>query len=740
MGLLERLRLRRPSEAHAKQVGILARLIPMWKAGKVLPGTENYRRVADEGYRRNVLIHSCIKEIARTTADPDLQVCRPGKEGDEEPLDEHALLTLLEKPNPEQSQFEWLEELVTHLAGVAGNAYTHKVRARSGEIVQLWQLRPDRVKIIPGADGIVERYELRLEDGGSPKTIPAKDVIHFKLPDPLDDYYGLSPILVLARYGDLDDAAIDYLRAFFENAGTPQGVLKFKTQVNAEERKRLKELWQEEHGGLKGWHRVSVLDADAEYEELGTRPDKLRLEAVFDETETRICAVYGIPPIVVGTRIGLMRSTFANYESAVRQFWQETLGPLYTRLGDKLTQSLAREFGSDLSVRFDLGSVEALQESQHTRRKWALEGWKEGLLTRNEARGIVGLDEADIGEVYREANTYKIISAEASVEDREPEMVAPQDGEEDDDEEPMALPEPTILHKRRKRKPIDAEWKAIHEAADRHYLAMAQAFVRNRGLTADEVSLDALTTALSTGGLAEAERLIAWDTRAAPRLREAWEPVLRRTLVAGAEATERFLPVKADISLAFDESNELAAKWASERSANLVIEVSRTTRAAIRRVIRRSFDEGIPPRETSRLLIETIGLTESQAGAVANQRAALLLKGITGERLEELVAKYAARALRRRAQTIALTETIAAANEGQMALWREAAGAGLIDPSRTMRSWIVTPDDRLDTNVCLPMTGQRVAFDAPFRTGDGRSVMNPPAHPRCRCAIALEVA
>lgn len=388
------------TEAHGKvEESRLSRIVSLWQKNRPLPQAGDYAKFANEGYRYNLIVHACVKEIARSAAEPDL-VCESIR-GNGEPTrlpETHDLVRLLARPNPEQSQFELLERLVIHQQ-VSGNAYLHKVRDNAHRVRELWTLRPDRVRIVPGDQGRIARYEYKV--GETWNAVPTEDVIHFPLPDPLDDYYGLSPLVPAARAIDLDNNAYDFLRAFFLNAGTPHGILKLKQKASKEQRALLKQLWKEEHAGLSGWHNLSVLDQDADYQTIGAGPDKLSLGPIFEESEARICAALGVPPIIVGTRLGLLRSTMANYEAAVRQLWQQTLKPTYTRIGDKLSLNLANEYGDDVWIRFDLDAIEALQESQDMKRKWAIDGWNAGLMTKNEARKVVGMEDAVGGDVFK---------------------------------------------------------------------------------------------------------------------------------------------------------------------------------------------------------------------------------------------------------------------------------------------------------------------------------------------------
>ncbi len=418
------------------------RAIPAWMAAAPLTPTQEFRTLMDKGYRRNVVVYICINEIASSVAQPKLVARRPdGKELDRN----EPLARLIRRPNPEQPKFAFLEGLVTNLQS-AGNAYVHKLRNSMGMPVQIWNLRPDRMKVKPNADGSLDYYEYTVET--KQFKIPANDVIHFKLHDPLDDYYGLSPVAVAGRILDLDDQALDYLRAFFTNGAAPAGILKLKEQAEPEERERIKRMWKELYGSQRGWHELAVLDASVEYEEIGSRPEKLRMGDLWGVTESRLCAVWGVPPILVQVASGIQASTFSNYREAVKAFWSETLVPMYTRLAEQLTFGLAADFSGDLEMDFDLAKVEVLQEGQVERRTFALSAWAGGLAKLNEAREMAGLEPVDgpDGEAFKAPPPNPFGAPPPGGEKEEPEEPEtpgkkktppppPDEDEEDDDEE-----------------------------------------------------------------------------------------------------------------------------------------------------------------------------------------------------------------------------------------------------------------------------------------------------------------
>ena len=370
---------------------VQARMIYTWQAGRPVSPTDDYVAFAKDGYQRNPLIAACIREIATSASEPTLKVKRRMKDGTLEEArgsDADALRDLLQHPNPEQSTYTFLEELFT-FQQLTGNWFFRKIRSVGGSnVVALWPLKPQHTKIVPGADGWVLGYRYI----GVRELIPVDDVVHDPLqPDPLNDFWGLSPLASLRRAIDVGNLSFDFLRAYFTNNATPAGILKLKGRVETADRERIKEMWTKEHVGEQGWHSISVLDADAEYEEIGTNLEKLRLQVVWDQIESAICSVLGVPPILVGAVVGLNRSTFSNYAEARRSFWEETLITLYKRCAQRFTKGLASEFASDLVIEFDLTTVSALQEQREVQRKFAIDGWMAGLLTLDQALDHIGL-------------------------------------------------------------------------------------------------------------------------------------------------------------------------------------------------------------------------------------------------------------------------------------------------------------------------------------------------------------
>ncbi|HXG69874.1 MAG TPA: phage minor head protein [Gemmatimonadaceae bacterium] len=184
----------------------------------------------------------------------------------------------------------------------------------------------------------------------------------------------------------------------------------------------------------------------------------------------------------------------------------------------------------------------------------------------------------------------------------------------------------------------------------------------------------------------------------------------------------------------FDIVNPKAVDVAARQGAQLVREVTESTRDAIRAVISRAITDGIPPREAAKFIRPLVGLTERQALAVVNYRTSLLGAGGSPTTVQAAAERYAAKLQRQRAVTIARTETVRASSAGQQAAWDSARADGLL-PSNTLKEWQAAEDERL-CPICSALDGQKVPLNDAFQSSNG-ALDGPPAHQQCRCRTSL---
>lgn len=312
-------------------------------------------------------------------------------------LPDHPLCRLLNNPNPFMSRGQMWGTVVMDRA-LAGNAYLLKARVSGGLMkgapAELWRLRPDRVKVIPDPKTFISGYEYRV--GSETVTFPPEDVMHFKTRNPLNDYYGMPPLMAIAGRVDIDEYQKSFLKSFFERGGVgPGSILSVKQALKPDAKEEIRRRFKERFGGPEKAHEMLILDAtESSYEQMGlNRGLRDALPKEINATqEARLAMAFGIPHSILGTLIGTEASSYANKRSDYATFWNLTMVPLLSDLDDVLNLSIIPDFGGIDEVMFDLSDIYALQEDVdklHLR-------WRKNLLagmaSLEESREAVGLD------------------------------------------------------------------------------------------------------------------------------------------------------------------------------------------------------------------------------------------------------------------------------------------------------------------------------------------------------------
>ena len=374
---------RSPLPAQSK-ASLSGPLLTLQTLGQPVWAPREYASFAREGYAQNAVVHRCVRMVAEACASIPLGLY----EGDAE-ITGHPLLDLLKRPSPGMTGTDLLESWYGFLL-VSGNAYMEAV-ALDGRPRELYALRPDRMKVVPGADGWPEAWEY--EVGGrsvryAGEIAPGvRPILHLRLFHPGNDYYGLSPIEAAATAIDIHNEASRWNKALLDNSARPSGALVYAAangQMTGEQFDRLKRELEASYQGTRHAGRPLLLEGGLDWKPLSLSPKDMDFIEAKNAAAREIALALGVPPMLLGLPGD---NTFANYKEASRSFWRQTVLPLVNRTARALGGWLAPAYGAALELRADLDQVEALSPERDA--LWTRLD-KATFLTRDEKRAAAG--------------------------------------------------------------------------------------------------------------------------------------------------------------------------------------------------------------------------------------------------------------------------------------------------------------------------------------------------------------
>lgn len=380
--MLQRLKayLRAP-EAKASRT---AQVLAFESGGRARWTPRDYAALAREGYLGNAIVHRAVRLVAENAA----SCCYLVFEGAQE-REAHPLAALLARPNPRQDGAAFLEALVSHLL-LAGNAYVEAV-ALDDEVRELYALRPDRMKAVPGADGWAEAYEYSAGgrsvrfDQSSSRIAP---ILHLAFFHPLDDHYGLAPLEAAAVAVDTHNAAARWNKALLDNAARPSGALIYSgpegAVLNDAQFDRLKRELTDTYQGAANAGRPLLLEGGLDWKAMSLTPKDMDFLEAKHTAAREIALAFGVPPMLLGIPGD---NTYANFQEANRVFWRQTVLPLATRIGTSLAQWLSPQFGDGVRLVIDTDRIEALASDRNALWERVTNA---PFLTLNEKREAVG--------------------------------------------------------------------------------------------------------------------------------------------------------------------------------------------------------------------------------------------------------------------------------------------------------------------------------------------------------------
>lgn len=309
-------------------------------------------------YRANGVVFACI--LARThlfaQARFQWQQLRGGQPGD---LFGTADLEILERPEPTKTTGDLLTRALVD-ADLAGNWFG----VRRGD--RLKRLRPDWCYLVLGSrnpesaddpnDVDAEVVGLVYQPGGPYSESRAQTFLpgtfaHFApIPDPQAQYRGMSWLTPVIRNVRSHSSATTHKGKYFENAATPNLLVKFPAGVEKARAQEWIDQLEQEHAGAFNAYRTLYLGQGADATPVGANLKDLDFKSVQGADETVIAAAARVHPVIVGLSEGMQGSALnsGNYSTIKRQFGDGTIRPLWQIMSGALEDVLPATRGARL--------------------------------------------------------------------------------------------------------------------------------------------------------------------------------------------------------------------------------------------------------------------------------------------------------------------------------------------------------------------------------------------------------
>lgn len=312
--------------------------------------TEDKMKRGMEQYAEVSTAFGIISRLAETTAMIDWHLYRKQTDGrrvyreveTRNEVTKHAAIDLLTRPNPLMDWMEFCETSIQHYDTCGEFWWVAAFGSiRAAGPLELWPMRPDRVKIVTDPYDALVGY-IYVGPDGEQVPLTKDQVIHQRRPNPLDIYRGLGPLQALSVKLDSNKLAAEYNRNFFLNSAEPGGIIEIEDRLDDDEFRELSMRWQEQHKGVANAHRVAILEQGKWVERKFSMKD-MAFPELAELSREDIREAFGYPKGMTGATEDVNKAVADANE---RMFGRYLLRPRLDKIKTAVNHQVLPMFGS----------------------------------------------------------------------------------------------------------------------------------------------------------------------------------------------------------------------------------------------------------------------------------------------------------------------------------------------------------------------------------------------------------
>lgn len=385
MSILDRF-FKRPSR---EEVGYTITNTPNQNTDVALINSRSYLEQY-EGWTYKVVD---LKSTSILSYPPQLRKVTRGDSNEYYTPENNKLLYDLHSFNPFLSYDEARKLVVQHL-DLAGVAYWLIVRSDDPKHnYEFYPLDPNRVSLETDRFGLPKDY-IYTEVGGEKQRISPQELVVFKRPDPRNWLKGYSPLQAARYYHNTLELGAKHNQNTIANRNVPEGFLVFPG-IGENERTALEQRISQKFRGPDNAGRQSVVNVEPKFIKTGeTNKDMDYIEGMRFSRDT-LLSIFGVPKSLVG----LDDSTYENAKQALRIFQTYTLKPLLLLEAASLNNALTPLYKMEGVAKFEI--TNPVESDMELLGDLSSLLYRDGVLTLNEARELMGQKPVDGGDSYR---------------------------------------------------------------------------------------------------------------------------------------------------------------------------------------------------------------------------------------------------------------------------------------------------------------------------------------------------
>jgi len=571
-----------------------------------------------------------VERIASDIASVPGHLYRVDPDGMETELVHHPFLDFMDHPNPlyeMTSPAIWrLSELYLMLTGESFILIERDEYERPSE---LWNVPPHWVSMTPY---LGNPYYTIISPTGITMSVPVDDMFVMKQLNPLDPFMrGLGGAEGVADEVEIDEYAAKFQKRFFYNDATPPVVF-LMPEATKDQRDAFMAHWNKKYKGVENSHKAAALSGDVKVVELGGGANYGKNLGFLESREAMRDSVlehFGVPREIMGITENSNRATA---DASQYIYAKNVLTPRIRSREDAINRQLLPLFGDGLVWRFD----PVVPYDKEFDKAKALDAYNAGLITKNEARGLMDLPSVPGGDVFKVSINDLFIG-----QDDDPAAVS------------QALTQEVIGgEKARRRLNIDAflrkedaaqreNERRFEAAIVKHFAEQHAAIAKTLGMTAKAAgtdALEALDSYLLPDGTFDPVMWTALTETERQMLTEAVAAGLLNWREEAAKLTAMFMPLW---KTAYEDGGKVIAEsyglvdlkrpefvsHAKLNGGQRVVGIEETTKKKIAKTIARGIENGSSQNTLREEILEDMGpgTTRARAKLIAQQETMVSL-------------------------------------------------------------------------------------------------------------------